>query len=78
MRLFALMAATALLAFGALKLSIEGNDDVCSGKDTLRCSDGVVAVAGVALWVLLAALLVLTAIAAVRLRRWVVEQRRFR
>jgi hypothetical protein len=78
MRLFGLLGATALLACGALKLWIEGNDDVCSGRDTLRCSDAVVQTAAVALWVLLAALLVLTILVLIRLRRWTQQQRRLR
>jgi len=78
MRLFGLLGVTVLLAFGALRLSIEGNDDVCIGKDTLRCSDGVVQTAGVALWVLLAALVVLTILVLIRFRRWNQRQRRFR
>jgi hypothetical protein len=77
-RLFGAIVATVILTFMALKLWIEGNDDLCSGKDTLRCGDGVVHVAGVALWILLALLLVLTVVAAIRLERWRREQRRFR
>ena len=78
MRIFGAIVVTVVLSLGALKLWIEGNDDVCSGKDTLRCSDGVVSGAGVALWALLAVLLVLIAVALTRLRRWIHEQRHFR
>ena len=75
MRLFGGIVATLVLAFLALKLWIEGNDDVCSGEDTLRCSDGVVTAVGVALWVLLALLVGLALVASIRLARWVRAQR---
>jgi hypothetical protein len=75
-RLVGGIVATLLLAFLALKLWIEGNDDVCSGADTLRCSDGVVSAAGVALWVLLALPVGLTVLGSIRLARWVRSQRR--
>jgi hypothetical protein len=77
-RLFGVLVATTLLAFGALNLWVDGNDDLCSGQDTIRCDDAVVRIAGVALWVLLAALVVLTALAVLRLGRWARRQRRFR
>jgi hypothetical protein len=77
-RLLGGIVATVVLTLLALKLWIEGNDDLCSGQDTLRCSDGVVQVAGVALWALLAVLVVLTVLAVIRLTRWIREQRGFR
>ena len=77
-RLVGGIVATIVLAYVAFKLWYEGHEELCSGKDTLRCSDEVVRVGGVALWPLLGLLVVLGVVAVARMARWWREQRSFR